>query len=56
LALTSGHEAEVVVRALERINRLEKCEIYGDTVTGLNRIQLRKVLDKNPLQKFIPKA
>jgi predicted nucleotidyltransferase len=56
LALASGHEAEVVVRALERINRREKCEIYGDTVIGLNRIQLRKVLDKNPLQKFIPKA
>jgi len=54
LALPSGNEAEVVVRSPERINRLERCEIYGDVVTGLNYHQLQKILKENPLQKFVP--
>jgi len=54
LALPSGNEAEVVVRSPERIRRLERCEIYGDVVTGLNYHQLQKILKENPLQKFVP--
>jgi len=54
LELPSGNEAEVVVRTLERMNRKEKCEIYGDTVSGLNPNQLKKLLEENPLQKFVP--
>lgn len=54
LALPSGNEAEVVVRSPERINRLERCEIYGDVVTGLNYHQLQKILKENPFQKFVP--
>ena len=54
LALPSSNEAEVVVRSPERINRLERCEIYGDVVTGLNYHQLQKILKENPLQKFVP--
>ncbi len=44
LALPSGNEAEVVVRSAEKMNRYEKCEIYGDRVTGLSGRQLAKVL------------
>jgi predicted nucleotidyltransferase len=54
LKLPSGNEAEVVVRSLETINQKQKCEIYGDTVTGLNIIQLERLIRENPLQKFTP--
>jgi len=54
LGLRSGNEAEVVVRSLERINQRERCEIYGDTVTGLNHHQLERLLQENPLQRFTP--
>ncbi len=54
LTLPSSNEAEVVVRSPERINRLERCEIYGDVVTGLNYHQLQKLLKENPLEKFVP--
>jgi len=54
LMLPSGNEAEVVVRPLEKMNHHEKCEIYGDMVTGLSVLQLAKVLKENPLARFIP--
>lgn len=54
LKLPSGNEAEVVVRSLEKMNQKERCEIYGDTVTGLNHRQLESLLEENPLQKFTP--
>lgn len=31
-----------------------KCEIYGDDVTGLRVQQLERLLDENPLKRFIP--
>jgi len=54
LELPSGYEAEVVVRSLERMNQKVRCEIYGDTVTGLNHSQLERLLEEDPLQKFTP--
>jgi len=54
LILASGDEVEVVVRNPERIELKERCEIYGDSVTGLSYPQLKKVLAENPLQKFVP--
>jgi len=52
--LPSGYEAEVVVRDPEKMGRTERCEIYGDTITGLSHHQLQKVLREKPLQKFVP--
>jgi len=52
--LPSGYEAEVVVRDPEKMGRAERCEIYGDAVTGLSHPQLQKVLREKPLQKFVP--
>jgi len=46
---------EVVVRSPERIDIKERCEIYGDSVTGLSHLQLERVLEENPFQKFVPK-
>jgi len=54
LALVSGNEAEVIVRDPEKMNEAEKCEIYGDPIKGLNMHQLRRVMARNPLQKFVP--
>jgi len=54
VVLPSGYEAEVVVRDPEKRERSEKCEIYGDAVTGLSHPQLQKVLKEKPLQKFVP--
>jgi len=54
LALPSGNEAEVVVRSAEKVNRYDKCEIYGDMVTGLDSHQLAKILRENPLARFVP--
>jgi hypothetical protein len=54
LALPSGNEAEVVVRSAEKVNHYEKCEIYGDMITGLDVRQLAKVLKENPLARFVP--
>jgi predicted nucleotidyltransferase len=54
IVLSSSHEVEVVVRDPERRGRSEKCEIYGDIVTGLSYPQLQRVLKEKPLQKFVP--
>ncbi len=54
LILSSGNEIEVVVRSAERIGLKERCEIYGDFVTGLSYPQLKRVLAENSLQKFVP--
>ena len=54
LVLSSSDEAEVIVRDLEKLGRLERCEIYGDSIIGLSFPQLLKVLKESPLQKFVP--
>ena len=54
LLLLTGNEVEVAVRSPENADRPEKCEIYGDLKTGLSYLQLQKVLEENPLQKFVP--
>jgi predicted nucleotidyltransferase len=54
LILSSGDEVEVVVRNPERIEIKERCETYGDFVTGLSYPQLKRVLAENPLHKFVP--
>jgi len=52
--LPSGDEAEIVVKPPENMYEEEVCEIYGDLKKGLTIDQLKEVLEKNPLQKFIP--
>ena len=52
--LASGDSAEVVVRSLECLGQPERCETYGDVKRGLSLKQLTKILEENPLQKFVP--
>ncbi len=54
VVLDSINVAEIVVRSPEQLEKTEKCETYGDMKTGLNLKQLTKVLETNPLQKFVP--
>ena len=47
-------EAEIIVRSPEEANHKERCEIYGDTITGLQIQKLEKILQENPTQRFVP--
>lgn len=47
-------EAEIIVRSPEEANHKERCEIYGDVITGLRTQKLEKILQDNPTQRFVP--
>jgi len=49
-----GNEVELVIRSPEKMNEIDKCEIYGDIIKGLNVHQLRRVLLTNPAKEFVP--
>lgn len=54
IVLPSNNEAEITVKSLEKQEHYEKCEIYGDEMTGLNYMQLKKILKEKSTQKFVP--
>lgn len=54
LDLPMKEKVEIIVRSLEEINNKGKCEIFGDTITGLNIRELEKTLKKNPTRRFVP--
>jgi hypothetical protein len=54
VSLPTGDEAEIVIRSPDREENIERCEIYGDLVRGLNIDQLRNVLENDPYKRFIP--
>lgn len=56
LELLSGRQAEIVIHNLEDVDKQEKCEIYGDDMTGLTKLQLQEVLRIDPERKFTPKV
>ncbi len=47
-------KAEIIVRDAEETGRREKCEIYGDSITGLRINELEKMLKENPTKRFVP--
>ncbi len=49
-----GYEAEIVIRPFEDINIKEKCEIFGDELKGIKLRELEEIIQRDPLQKFIP--
>ena len=52
---TSGKQkAEIVIRSLEQKGEKRKCEIFGDELKGLTSQELKKLLEENPAEKFIP--
>jgi predicted nucleotidyltransferase len=54
LELQTKEEAEIIVRNPDEANYKERCEIYGDTVTGLQIQKLEKILQDNPTHRFVP--
>lgn len=54
LEIGSDILVELVVRPLEDIEKMDICHIFGDPKKGLNLAQLKRVLDEDPLRKFIP--
>ena len=51
---SSKYGLEIVARNEEEAGKKRKCEIFGDEMKGLDIKELKKVLDKNPTQQFIP--
>jgi predicted nucleotidyltransferase len=45
---------EIVARNREEAGKKRKCEIFGDEMKGLNIKELKRVIDDNPTQQFIP--
>lgn len=54
LHTASGYEVEIIVRPPWEEGEVELCEIYGDLKVGLNLPHLRKILEEDPLRRFIP--
>jgi predicted nucleotidyltransferase len=50
----TGYKVEITVRSEDEAGKERKCEIFGDTMTGLNIKELEKVLMENPEAQFIP--
>ncbi len=54
IVMWEGFDIEVVVRPLEEIDNMERCEIYGDLKKGLTLRELEKFMSAEPLRKFVP--
>jgi len=54
VSLPSNDEVEIVIREPEEERKVERCEIYGDIIKGLNLDQLKRVLEDDPYKRFIP--
>ena len=54
--LWSGHgfEVELTVRSPETRGKRRRCEVYGDDIVGLDVDGLRRVLEEDPLRRFLP--
>lgn len=51
----SEYDVEIVVRSPEEMDERRVCEKYGDRIVGLTRAQLRELLEKDPVKRFLPK-
>jgi predicted nucleotidyltransferase len=47
-------KVEVIVHSPEEACLGQKCEIYGDEITGLHIQELEKLLKEDPLRRFVP--
>lgn len=53
LKTSTKEKAEIIVRSHEEISHKEKCEIYGDAISGLRIQELQKVLEENSTKRFV---
>jgi len=54
ISLPSGDKVEIIIRSPDEEGIVERCEIYGDIIKGLNLDQLKDLLEKDPYKRFIP--
>jgi len=52
--LPAEERAEIKIVPNSEGYEKEKCEIYGDEITGISRQKLEKMLKENPTQRFLP--
>ena len=52
--LPAKEKAEIKIVQSSEAFMKEKCEIYGDEITGLSVQKLEKLLKGNPAQRFVP--
>lgn len=52
--IPTKEKAEIKIVPDSEASRKEKCEIYGDEITGLTICKLEKLLKENPTQRFLP--
>ena len=52
--LDNDIEGEVVVRPAEEHGLEARCEVYGDVKKGLRLPELEKLMNTDPLRKFVP--
>ena len=52
--LPAKEKAEIKIVQSTEASEKEKCEIYGDEITGLSVQKLEKLLKENPAQRFVP--
>jgi hypothetical protein len=52
--LPDKEKAEIKIAPASDVSKKEKCEIYGDEITGLCIRGLEKLLKENPTQRFVP--
>ena len=53
--LGDDFEGEVVVRPVEEHGLEVRCEVYGDVKKGLRLPELEKLMNTDPLRKFVPR-
>lgn len=49
-----GDKVEVIVHSPEEACLTQKCEIYGDEISGLRIQELEKILREDPQRRFVP--
>jgi len=50
----SKEKVEMKIVQSSEASKKEKCDIYGDEITGLSIKELEKLLKENPTQRFLP--
>jgi predicted nucleotidyltransferase len=50
----TNEKVEIIVHSPDEACLREKCEVYGDDVTGLSIKELEETLRENPTKRFVP--
>jgi predicted nucleotidyltransferase len=48
------YSIEIVARSTGEAAQKRRCEVFGDQIKGLKPKELQRVLEQNPLQRFVP--